>query len=212
MTNRVYKKDKKGNVSEFLSWRISHARYFDPTFGNSVVEGQRTVNYVVAELTPYTFLDGPRNYSPVISSLVLRPYSFFSLEYRAAFDPLRRRFIDHTINGAFRFSKYFVSVGDTAITTDPLLVPQANQLGFGGGYGSGNRKGWNVAGTVSRDLLLRRTFMELVQASYNTDCCGFSVQLRRINFGLRDENQYLFSFSVANLGTFGSMQKQERIF
>jgi hypothetical protein len=38
------------------------------------------------------------------------------------------------------------------------------------------------------------------------------VQLRRTNIGFRDESQYLFSFSVANLGTFGTLQKQERIF
>jgi LPS-assembly protein len=93
-----------------------------------------------------------------------------------------------------------------------LLVPQANQLSFGGGYGNTNRKGWNVAGTVTRDLLLRRTLYQTVQTSYNTDCCGFSLQWRRFNIGIRDESQYLFSFSVANLGTFGSLQKQERIF
>ncbi len=211
-TNRLYKKTKKGDVSEFLNWRISQARYFDPTFGDTVVAGQRTVNYAVASLTPYTFLDGPRSYSPVISSLTISPYSFFSLEYRAAYDPRRSKFLDHTIGGSVRVSKYFVSIGDTAITTNPLLVPQANQLTFSAGYGNTNRKGWNVAGSVTRDLLLKRTLYQTVQTSYNTDCCGFSFQLRRTNIGFRDESQYLFSFSVANLGTFGSLQKQERIF
>jgi LPS-assembly protein len=212
LTNRFYKKTKKGDVSEFLNWRISQARYFDPTFGGTVIAGQRTVNYAVASLTPYTFLDGPRGYSPVISSLTVSPYSFFSLEYRAAYDPRRNKFVDHTIGGSVRVSKYFVSIGDTAITTNPLLVPQANQITFAGGYGNTNRKGWNVAGAVTRDLLLKRTLYQFVQASYNTDCCGFSVQLRRTNIGFRDESQYLFSFSVANLGTFGTLQKQERIF
>ena len=212
LTNRVYKKTKKGDVNEFLTWRISQARYFDPTFGGTVIAGQRTVNYAVASLTPYTFLDGPRGYSPVISSLTINPYSFFSLEYRAAYDPRRNKFVDHTISTSVHVSKYFVSVADTAITTNPLLVPQSNQISFAGGYGNTNRKGWNLAAAVTRDLLLRRTLYELVQASYNTDCCGFSVQLRRTNIGYRDESQYLFSFSVANLGSFGSLQKQERIF
>jgi LPS-assembly protein len=65
---------------------------------------------------------------------------------------------------------------------------------------------------VTYDLLLQRQLYEFIQGTYNTDCCGFSVQLRRFNFGFRDENQYLFSFSLANLGTFGSMQKQDRLF
>ncbi|MDQ2776639.1 MAG: hypothetical protein M3Y57_17230 [Acidobacteriota bacterium] len=52
-----------------------------------------------------------------------------------------------------------------------------------------------------------------MQTSYNTDCCGFSFEYRHLNFGIRqNENEYLFSFSVANIGTFGSLQKQSRLF
>jgi LPS-assembly protein len=212
LTNRFYKKDKKGNVNEFLTWQVSQARYFDPTFGGAVVAGQRNVVLAAEELTPYTFLDGPRTYSPVVSALTVNPYSFFSLEYRSAYDPLRHKFVDHTISVGVRYHKYFASVSDTAITTNPLLVPAANQVTFGGGMGSANRRGWNLAGLMTYDALSSRLLYEFVQASYNTDCCGFSVQLRRINIGIRDEEQYLFSFSLANLGTFGSLQKQERIF
>ena len=50
------------------------------------------------------------------------------------------------------------------------------------------------------------------QVSYNTDCCGFSLQVRRINNFIRDDNQYLFSFVVANIGAVGSLPKQQRIF
>jgi LPS-assembly protein len=62
------------------------------------------------------------------------------------------------------------------------------------------------------DVRSGKTLYEFVQGSYNTNCCGFSIQLRRFNIGIRDENQYLFSFSVANIGTFGSLQRQERLF
>jgi LPS-assembly protein len=103
-------------------------------------------------------------------------------------------------------------VGETSITTDPLLFPQSNQLTFGGGYGSTNRKGWNVTGTDLYDLLLHRNVFQFLTTTYNTNCCGFGLQYRRINFGIRDENQYLFSFSLANLGTFGSLPKQSERF
>jgi LPS-assembly protein len=212
LTNRLYRKDKNGNVNEVLSWKLLQARYFDPTFGGAVLPGQRNVVLATEEVTPFTFLDGPRNYSPVVSLLRFSAYSFFSFDYRAEYDPLRHKFLDHTVSANFRHGKYFANIGDTAITTNPLLVPQANQMGFGGGYGNTNRKGWNAAAAVDYDLLLQRRLFELVQGSYNTDCCGFSVQLRRFNIGIRDENQYLFSFSVANIGTFGSLQKQARIF
>lgn len=212
LTNRLYRKDKNGAVNEVLTWKILQARYFDPTFGGAVLSGQRNVVLATEEITPFTFLDGPRAYSPVVSQLRLNPYSFLSIDWRSEYDPLRHKFIDNTVGVNIRHSKYFANVGETSLTTNPLLIPQANQMNFGGGYGNTNRKGWNAAATVDYDLLLEKRLYELVQASYNTDCCGFSFQLRRFNIGIRDENQYLFSFSVANIGTFGSLQKQERIF
>ncbi len=231
LTNRLYEKDKSGNVREVLTWRLTQARYFDPTFGGAVVPNQgacayntagtalsqnptcqRVVVYATEELTPFAFLDGPRGYSPIVSSLVFNPYSFFALEYRADYDPFRHKFVNHTVSGTVRRSKYFGGMSETAISTNPILIPQDNQLSFGGGYGNSNRKGWNVAGSVFYDALLDRRLFDLVQTSYNTDCCGFSFELRNFNLGIRQENQYLFSFSVANIGTFGSLQKQARIF
>ena len=220
LTNRLYRKDKNGNVSEIVTWRLGQAHYFNPTFGGAVagapagalVAGERNVVLAAEELTPYPFLDGPRSISPVNSWLALNPYPFLSLEWRADYDPLRHKMIDQSYGVTVRYSKYFAGMSQTAISTNPLLVPQANQISIGGGYGSNNRKGWNVAANMVRDTLLGRNLFEFVQSSYNTDCCGFSVQYRRINFGIRNENQYLFSFSVANIGTFGSLQKQQRLF
>jgi LPS-assembly protein len=134
------------------------------------------------------------------------------VEWRTNYDPLSKRFLDQTYTASFRHSKYFASVSDTAIKTEPILTPQANQISFGGGYGSTNRKGWNVSGTVFYDELLHRRLFDFVTGSYNTDCCGFSFQLRNFNLGIRQENQYLFSFQVANIGSFGSLQKQSRTF
>lgn len=212
LTNRIYKKDKAGKVTELLTWHIAQARYFDPSFGGAVVAGQRNEVLPVLELTPYTFLNGPRSYSPLESAITLTPISFLSFEYRAAYDPLQHKFVDRSLSASFRKSKYATTISNTSITAIPLLAPQANQITLGASYGTSTRKGWNVGGNVTLDLLLDRTEFEFVQGTYNTDCCGFSFELRRFNFGIRDENQYLFSFSLANLGTFGSMQKQDRIF
>jgi LPS-assembly protein len=212
VTNRLYRKDKAGTVSEFLTWRVSQQRYFDPTFGGAVLPDQRNVVLASDEFTPFAFLAGPRNYSPVVSTLTVNPYSFLSVEWRTNYDPLLKKIVANTYSVGVRHAQYSASVGETSISTDPLLAPQANQLTFGGSYGSTNRRGWNAAGLFDYDLLLHRRLYEFLQASYNTNCCGFSIQLRRFNLGIRDENQYLFSFSVANIGAFGSLQKQERIF
>ena len=216
VVNRLYKKGKKGDSQEFLTWRVAQERYFNQSFSGAVLPNQRNIILASEEFSAFAFLDGPRNYSPVLSSLTVSPYSFFSLEWRTEYDPLRRRFIDHALNASARWKKYFASVTDTDISTLPLLVPQANQLTFGGGYGNTNRKGWNAAAIFDYDLLLDRRLFSFVQGSYNSDCCGFSLQWRRFNLGnvahaIRNDNQYLFSFSVANIGNFGSLARQERI-
>ena len=212
VTNRLYKKDKLGNVSEILTWRVRQARYFDPTFGNAVVPGQRTVLLAGDEISPYTFFFGPRSYSPIVSSLTINPYTFLGIEYRAEYDPLQKKFVDHAIGANVRYSKYFVSLGETAIETNPLLLPTTNQLNVGGGYGNTLRHGFNAAANVAYDLEFNRVTYSTYQVSYNTDCCGFSFEIRRINNIIRDDNQYLFSFFVANIGTIGTLPKQGRIF
>ena len=212
LTNHFYRKEKNGKVAEVIKWRVTQARFFDPTFGGAAVPGQRSVVFATEEFSPFAFLDGARNYSPVASTLTVTPYNFFALDWRTEYDPVRQKFIDHSLSGTVRYSKFFVSVGDVAVTTSPLLVPQANQVTIGGGYGNSNRKGWNAAGTIYYDVLLNRRLFNFIQGSYNTDCCGFSVQLRQFNLGIRNDNQYLFSFSVANIGNFGSLNKQSRIF
>jgi LPS-assembly protein len=50
------------------------------------------------------------------------------------------------------------------------------------------------------------------QTTYNTDCCGFSVQYRRFNFNVISDNQFRVAFAIANIGSFGTLRRQERIF
>jgi LPS-assembly protein len=217
LTNRLYRKDKIGNISEIITWRVEQARYFDPTFGGAVLTGPpgvgaRNVVLAAEELTPFPFLNGPRTYSPVVSNLTVSPYPFFSVNWRADYDPLHSRVVAQTYGIGVHFGKYSVSASDNALSEPPVLLPAANQLIFGGGYGSTNRPGWNIGTLVDYDRRSGRRLYDFIQTSYNTNCCGFSFQLRQFNLGIRNENQYLFSFSVANIGTFGSLQRQERIF
>lgn len=212
LTNRLYKKDKDGNISEILTWQVLQARYFDPTFGGAVLPNQRNVVLAQEEITPFTFLDGPRSYSPVVSLLRVNLFPVLALDWRADYDPIRHKFVDNSLSASVRHGQYAATVGENSISTNPLLMPQANQLLFGGSYGSTNRKGWNAAALVDYDLLLNRRLFYVATVSYNTDCCGFAFQLRRFNLGIRNENQYLVSFAVANIGSFGNLQKQARVF
>ncbi|MDP9169470.1 MAG: LPS assembly protein LptD, partial [Acidobacteriota bacterium] len=68
LTNRLYAK-KGDTVTEVLTWELFQKRFFDPTFGNALVPGQRNVLLSSIDHTGYSFFDGPRNYSPVVSIL-----------------------------------------------------------------------------------------------------------------------------------------------
>jgi LPS-assembly protein len=128
------------------------------------------------------------------------------------YDPLLGHVTNSEFNGNIKFSKYFVTLGHTQVRTDPVVAPNSNQINGLIGYGQQNRKGWNAAMSLyydyKRDVLVFMT----MQVNYNTDCCGISVEYRRFNIGARDDTQYRVAFAVSNVGSFGTLRKQERIF
>ncbi len=229
LTNRIYA--KRGNdVQEIFTWQLWQQRYFDPTFGGAVVAGQRNVVLSSMELTPYAFLNGPRNYSPIASAFRASPKPGYAFEWRTDYDPLVGRIVDSSFSTDFRRGHFFVSASHTLVSCRPLspadagqcalsnpnslllLSPKANQLRGRIGYGDPNHRGWNTAFDTVYDYRLGVMQYATAQVTYNTDCCGLSVQYRRFNFGVRNETQFLASFSIANIGSFGTLRKQERLF
>ena len=209
--NRLYAK-KGDSVREVLTWEIAQQRFFNPTFGGAVLPGGRNVVIDALDLTGFTFLDGPRNYSPIVSNLRVSPRDGFTLTWLTDYDPARHAFVNNSFQGDVRVSRYFVSLGTDQIRPDPIIAPPQNQFRFTVGYGDPNRKGWNTAFQTVYDIRLSRLDFGIAQVTYNTDCCGLSVQIRRFDFGSRNENQYLLSFSIANIGSVGNLKKQERLF
>jgi LPS-assembly protein len=212
LINRLFARRKDGQVTEVLSWQLWQRRYFDPTFGGAVVEGRRNVVLSAAELTGYAFLDGPRRYSPVVSALRLSPAPGFGVEWRADYDPLRGGFVNSGITGDARFSNYFLSLGHNQVHSTSLLAPAANQFRGMLGLGKPNQRGWGAAFSAVYDFRKATMQYATTQVTYNTDCCGLSFQYRRFGFGTRNENQFRVAFAIANIGTFGTLKKQERLF
>jgi LPS-assembly protein len=215
ITNRFYAKRKDGRVDEVLSWQVTQRRFFDPTFGGAVIPGQRNVLLSSATLTGYAFLDGPRNYSPVVSSLRMMPDPRVGIEWRADYDPLRGHFVNSAISVDARISKFFVVAGHDQVHSAEVLAPNANQFRGLIGYGEGNKRGWNAAFSAYYDYRLGVMQYSTTQLTYNSDCCGFSVQYqRRAKVGtiLPPDNLFRVAFAISNIGSFGTLKRQERIF
>jgi LPS-assembly protein len=219
ITNRLYAK-RGDQVDEILSWDIRQKRYFDPTFGGAVTNGWcgtvacRNVVLSSIELTPYAFLDGPRTYSPLVSSLRARPRPGLGIEWRADYDPLRHKLVDSSLTADYTFGKglYNVSLGHNSSRNLPVLSPNANQLRGSFRVGNENRRGWSAGFMTVYDFRIGSMQWATTQVTYNTNCCGFSLQYRRLNFGSRFENQYRLALAIANIGSFGTLKKQERMF
>jgi LPS-assembly protein len=91
--------------------------------------------------------------------------------------------------------------------------PVSNQIRGLIGYGSESRKGFNLITGLGYDFENKTLQNQIVQLSYNGGCCGLAVEYRRINLGqVRAENQFRLAFIIANIGTFGNLRHQERIF
>ncbi len=235
ITNRIYAKQKSGRVDEILSWDIAQRRFFDPCFGGSlqggkcvggpIVDGQRNVLLSSVSLSGLSFLDIGRRYSPISSTLRLMPMSGLNLEWRSDYDPLRNGITNSNFAASGRFlQNYFLTVGHNQVHSVPVvrfdedlrrysgLSPDANQFFGTVGYGQENRRGFSTGFLAIYDYQRAILTWATTQVTYNTDCCGFSIQYRRFRFGNRNDTDFRAAFSVANIGSFGTLRRQERMF
>ncbi|MCS7024446.1 MAG: LPS assembly protein LptD [Bryobacteraceae bacterium] len=209
LTNRIYLKNRN-ETWEAISWQLVHKRYFDPTFGGAIVEGQRNVLLTGAQLTGYSFFSGPRRYSPLVSVFRASPNSNVGVEWRADYDPLFQRLTNSLISGDARISQFFISIGHGYVRGVEKVTPSFNQFRGLLGIGNESRRGWNAAFSAFYNFQTSLMDFAATQVTYNWDCCGLSFQYRRLGF--RNDNIFQASFAIANIGSFGTLKRQERIF
>jgi LPS-assembly protein len=229
ITQRLFRKDGDGQPQELISWRIVQKHYFDPTFGGAIVDGQRNVFQALDSISPFAFAFGPRNWSPIISDFKITPGGPYDLEQILQYDPQIQRLV--TIGTLLKVKPYreffvtsaFFRLNDNPAQSDlpvplpsgfiPFQQPLSSQIRALVGYGSETRKGINLITGVGYDFENKTLQNQIVQLSYNGNCCGLAVEYRRINLGqVRAENQFRIAFIIANIGTFGNLRHQEKIF
>lgn len=232
IVNRIWTKTPSGEIRDWLNWEIGQEKYFDPSFGGAVVAGARNIVESTSEFGAYSFLERPRGWSPITSMLRVQPLPTFGFEWRADYDPTRRLLVDSSFTADARIDDIFLSVGHLQVgclplrpmstyasnpcigqpTPDMVLSAPSDQFRAMVGFGNSNKRGWSSAFLAIYDYRTRTLQFGNAQITYNADCCAFSVQLRRLAFGARNENQYRFSFDIANFGSVGTLRKQDRLF
>lgn len=203
---------QSGQARELVSWRLSQKYFFDPTFGGAIVPGQRNVFDALQDLTGFAFADGPRRFSPIVSLLRVSPFDGFSGDFRFDYDTRLRQIRSTSITSNLFNPRGFVSL--TYFLTrqhDPLTL-SSNQLRTTFGVGNFNKPGLSTAFSISYDLKRSNLQNSVAQIGYNWDCCGVTFEYRQFNIGLRNETQLRFSFFLLNVGSFGNLKRQERLF
>ncbi|MBI3895181.1 MAG: LPS-assembly protein LptD [Acidobacteria bacterium] len=214
LTNRLLiKQEGAQGLRESLSWELRQQYYFDPSFGNALAPSQRNVFASNLVLTSDAFLDRSRRFSPVVSIFRFRPSGHYDVEFREDYDTTRHRVTNGGLIGNARWGETFLSVSHFFVRSSPALSSPSNQIGFTAGYGNLARRGFNAAFAGNYDFRAGFLQFSAFQVSYNNECCGISFEYRRFALGpVRNENQFRVAFSLANIGTFGNMKRQERLF
>ena len=213
LTNRVYAK-RGDSVEEILTWELVQKSYFDPTFGGALLSGQRNIFASTADISAYAFVVGPRSASPVVSKLRMSPIAGLGIRWQADYDSHYHGIVDSAFGMDYRWKRWLLVAENNEVHKDVALqTPSANQFHFRVGYGDANRRGFNGVTDMVYDY--RNAVLQYVSStvSFNTDCCGISAQLHFYNFGVRPPvPEIRIAFSLANIGTFGTLRKQERTF
>ena len=206
-------------VREIVTWELAQKYFLDPDFGGAVVNGRRNVLTTTADFTGIAFLTEPRHLSPVISRLRVQTNSQADAEWDLDYDFKKHRVNASTALVNYHIGEFILGGGDAFVQSLPGLIgtfgvqQDFNQFRVLFGYGHPNKRGFSGASSFGFDANLGFLQYATVQTTYNWDCCGTTFEYRRFNLGsVRNENQFRFSFTLSNIGSFGNLRKQERLY
>jgi LPS-assembly protein len=224
-------------ADEFVTWEVKMKYFADPNFGGAVLNGTRNVFTTTANFTGIAFVTDPRRFSPVVSRFRIRTSGNSDLEWQLDYDTKKGRINSSMLYTGFHFGDFFVGVSHAylqvpgEVVTDPTtgsilpvctphvfnqpacVPPLFDQVRAQLGYGSPTKRGWSAAANIGFDREFNLLQYSAAQTAYNWDCCGLSFEYRRFSLGsVRNENQYRFAFTLANIGSFGNLKRQERLF
>jgi LPS-assembly protein len=206
-------------VREIVTWELAQKYFLDPTFGGALVSGRRNVFATTADFTGIAFLTDPRRFSPLISRLRIQTSPRSDAEWDLDYDIKKGRINTSTAFVNYHIGLFTVGGSDAYLRAPgenllPALAPRPfNQFRVMFGYGHPNKRGFSGATNFGFDATQGFLQFSAVQTAYNWDCCGLSLEYRRLALGsVRNENQFRFNFALANIGAFGNLRRQERLF
>jgi LPS-assembly protein len=200
---------------EVATWEVAQKYFLDPTFGGALVSGQRNVFTTTEDLTGIAFATEPRHLSPLVSRLRVATSSRTDTEWDLDYDFQLGRINESTLLVNYNLGSFTVGGGDAF-----LQIPQPNtiplkfqQFRVALGFGGLARRGLSAASSFGIDSETGQLQFATAQTTYNWNCCGVTMEYRRYAIAnVRNENLFRFTFSLANIGSFGNLRRQERLY
>ena len=200
---------------EVATWEVAQKYFLDPTFGGALVSGQRNVFTTTEDLTGIAFATEPRHLSPLVSRLRVATSSRTGTEWDLDYDFQLGRINESTLLVNYNLGSFTVGGGDAF-----LQIPQPNtiplkfqQFRVALGFGGLARRGLSAASSFGIDSETGQLQFATAQTTYNWNCCGVTMEYRRYAIAnVRNENLFRFTFSLANIGSFGNLRRQERLY
>jgi LPS-assembly protein len=203
---------------EWASWQVAQKLYIDSDFGGALIADRRNVFDATLDLSGVAFLTGPRNLSPVTSRLRFEAIDNLRIQWDLDYDPKAGLFGADNMYAGYSWGRTTVGVGHAMLnavdengTAATTIKSQQVQPFFSVGKQSG--KGFNLAANGGYDFTHGELQYASAQAVYNWNCCGLTVGYRRFDLGtIRNETQYLYSFTLANFGSLGDIRRSNTAF
>ncbi len=203
---------------EWASWEITQKYFLNPTFGGAIIPDRRNVFDTTLDLTGIAFLTGPRNLSPLVSRLRFEAVNNLRIEWDMDYDPKGGRLDANNVFAGYSWGRTTLGLGHSLLNAvdengSAASLIQSQQLQPFIEIGRPNAAGFNLAANGGYDFVNRALQYAGVQTVYNWNCCGLSLGYRRFSLGsVRDETQYLYSFTLANFGSVGDISRSKTVF
>jgi LPS-assembly protein len=203
---------------EWASWQIAQKFFFDPNFGGALIPNRRNVFDSTLDLSGVAFLTSGRGLSPVTSRVRFEAVNNLRVEWDLDFDPRSGRLESNNLFAGYSWGRTTVGLVHAMLNAvdengSAASTIQSQQLQPFLSIGKQTGAGFNFAANAGYDFVLGQLQYGGVQAVYNWNCCGVTFGYRRFQLGsVRDETQYLYSFTLANFGSAGDIRRSNSIF
>jgi len=209
---------------QWASWQIAQRYFFDPQFGGAVSSGVRTITDSSLDFTGTTFLLGARSSSPILSRMRFEAIRNLRLEWDMDYDMRVGRLATSNLFAGYTKGRTTFGLGHSLLNALGEQNPKGSfaQLAEAIQYqqlqpflavGKPTDSGFSLAANGGYDLNHGSLQYGGIQAVYNRGCCGIMVGYRHFALGtVREEDQYLYGFTLAGFGTAGDIRRSNSVF